>query len=498
MVDTNITKRFTKLGPILGILGSVLLLIAGFRGFALQSELEKTLTGLGLTWAAIGFNPWILMTRTLLTLLLGVMGVLGTILVFNNKKSGAYLLLIAGCIAVLGMFIPIGSINYLLTSIPVSLSYSLWFVEPFLMLIGGILTLALKAYRVRISTMLNYIMKRVLLMVPTILLVLLVTFILSTLMSQSINLNQLGGGLVDPALIEAEKIRIGFYDPWYIKVARYFMNFFSGNWGTSYLVLPDVAVIDLIVKIFPKTIELVIIPMILIPILSVKLGVISAKNRNNWKDTVVRSFMMIGVCIPVFWLATLLQYFFSVVLESFTFGAINLAISSSNSVAVGGSYTPITGFRIIDAFIINDQYLLQDTLMHMYLPAFCLVIVSLAGITRQTRASMLEVIQKDYVRTARAKGVPDKDVMNKHSLRNALIPASNAIVGTVAGLLTGSLFIEMSFNYTGLGYYTTQALLRGDYVVVSGMLVYSSIIILIGILVADVLYTIIDPRIVYT
>jgi len=208
--------------------------------------------------------------------------------------------------------------------------------------------------------------------------------------------------------------------------------------------------------------------------------------------------MMIGVCIPVFWLASLLQIFFSVVLESFTYGAINLAISSTNSVAVGGSYNPITGFRIIDAFIINDQYLLQDTLMHMYLPAFCLVIVSLAGITRQTRASMLEVIQKDYVRTARAKGVPDKDVMNKHSLRNALIPASNAIVGTVAGLLTGSLFIEMSFNYTGLGYYTTQALLAGDYVVVSGMLVYSSIIVLIGILVADVLYTIIDPRIVYT
>ena len=301
-----------------------------------------------------------------------------------------------------------------------------------------------------------------------------------------------------PEIIEAEKIRIGFYDPWYIKAAKYFMNFFSGNWGTSYIVLPDVPVIELIVKIFPKTIELVIIPIIVIPILSVKLGVISAKNRNNWKDTVVRSFMMIGVCVPVFWLATLLQFFFSIMLEGFTFGAINLAILDTNSVAVGGTYQPITGFRLIDAFLVNDQYLLQDTLMHMYLPAFCLIIVSLAGITRQTRASMLEVIQKDYVRTARAKGVPDKDVMNKHTLRNALIPASTAIVGTVAGLLTGSLFIEMSFNYTGMGFYMVQSILRGDYVVVSGMLVYTSIIILIGILVADVLYTIIDPRIVYT
>jgi peptide/nickel transport system permease protein len=317
-------------------------------------------------------------------------------------------------------------------------------------------------------------------------------------MSQSINLNKLGGGLVPIELIEAEKQRIGYYDPWFIKVAKYFANFFRGNWGTSYIVLPDVPVVEIFVKIFPKTVELVIIPIIVIPIISVKLGVISAKNRNNWKDTVVRSFMMIGVCIPVFWLATLLQYFFSVILESFTYGAINLAILDSNSVAIGGTYHPITGFRLIDAFLTNDQYLLQDTLMHMYLPALCLILVSLAGITRQTRASMLDVMQKDYVRTARAKGVPDKVVMNKHSLRNALIPSSNAIVGSVAGLLTGSLFIEMSFNYTGMGYYVTQALLRGDYVVVNGILVYTSIIVLIGILVADVLYTIIDPRIVYT
>ena len=496
MSDTKITQRIIKIGPILGVISSVLLLIAGFRGFALQSEIEDALTAAGLTWAAIGFNPWILMTRTILTMLFAAIGLFGTILVFNSKKLGAYLLLIVGCFAVLGMFIPIGTINFLSTSIPVSLSYSLWFVEPFLMLIGGILTLALKAYRGRISTMMNYIMKRVLIMIPTILLVLLVTFILQTFMTQSINLNKIGGGLVAPELIEAEKQRIGFYDPWYIKAVKYFTNFFSGDWGISYLVIEDVPVTELIAQIFPKSIELVIIPIIVIPILSVKLGVISAKNRNNWKDTVVRSFMMIGVCVPVFWLATLLQYFFSVIITSFTYGAINFSILDTNSVHV--FYQPITGFRLIDAFLVNDQYLLQDTLMHLYLPAFCLVVVSLAGITRQTRASMLEVMQKDYVRTARAKGVPDKDVMNKHTLRNALIPSSTAIVGTVAGLLTGSLFIEMSFNYTGMGYYITQALLRGDYVVVNGILVYSSIIILIGILVSDVLYTIIDPRIVYT
>jgi peptide/nickel transport system permease protein len=239
----------------------------------------------------------------------------------------------------------------------------------------------------------------------------------------------------------------------------------------------------------------VIFPVIIIPVLSVKLGVSSAKNRNNWKDTIVRGFMMIGVCVPVFWLATLLQYFFGTLIPNFTYGALDLATMNPNAVTV--SYEPITGFRIIDAFLLDDQILLQDTLLHLLLPGFSLVIVSLAGITRLTRASMLEVMQKDYIRTARAKGVPDREVTNKHTLRNALIPTSTAIVGTVAALLTGSLFIEISFNYTGMGYYMIQAITFGDYVVINGILVFSSIIILVGVIVSDVLYTIIDPRIVY-
>jgi peptide/nickel transport system permease protein len=337
-------------------------------------------------------------------------------------------------------------------------------------------------------------------MIPMIFLVLLVTFILSTFMQQSINLNQLGGGLVPYELIEAEKVRIGFYDPWHIKVLKYFKNIFRGDWGTVYQInhVYGTPVFELISQIFPKTLELVIIPIFAIPLLSVKLGVLSAKNRNNWKDTVVRGFMMVGVCIPVFWLATLIQYFLSVTLYQATYGVLDIAIMNPNSVSIGGFYEPITGFRLIDAILTNDQALLQDSLLHVYLPAFCLIIVSLAGITRQTRASMLEVMQKDYVRTARAKGVPDKEVINKHTLRNALIPSSTAIVGTVAGLLTGSLFIEMSFNYTGMGYYAVQAIRMGDYALVNAILLVSSIIILIGVLVADILYTIIDPRIVYT
>jgi peptide/nickel transport system permease protein len=110
---------------------------------------------------------------------------------------------------------------------------------------------------------------------------------------------------------------------------------------------------------------------------------------------------------------------------------------------------------------------------------------------------MLDVMRMDYVRTARAKGVAEKDVINSHALRNALIPTSNEIVGLVASLLIGSLFTEMIFNYKGMGWYLFAAIQGGDYVVIVGIVIVDSIIILSGTLVADILYTVIDPRIVY-
>jgi peptide/nickel transport system permease protein len=124
--------------------------------------------------------------------------------------------------------------------------------------------------------------------------------------------------------------------------------------------------------------------------------------------------------------------------------------------------------------------------------------VSLAGITRQTRSSMLDVLNQDYIRTARAKGVPEKEVINKHALRNALIPTSNLIIGGTAAALLGSIYIERIFNYQGFGYTLFEAIWSGDIPVINGCILFASLIILVSNLIADVMYTIIDPRIVYT
>ncbi|MFW9952551.1 MAG: ABC transporter permease [Candidatus Thorarchaeota archaeon] len=348
------------------------------------------------------------------------------------------------------------------------------------------------------QNMIKYIVKRILLMIPMLILVLIATFLLSQLMFGDPVLNKMG--MLDQEILEAERIRIGFYDAWYIKLGKYLLNFFTGNWGTSYLISEGEPVISLIGKIFPKTIELVIIPIIVIPVIAVKLGVISAKEKNKPKDTLIRGIAILGTCLPVFWLGTMLQYFVGQILYVYTYGALNLEIMNPNSVVIRYP-TPewpfSTGFRIIDSVLFNDQALLQDTLIHLILPILCMTFVSLAGVTRQTRASMLEVLEQDYIRTARAKGAKEKEIINKHALRNALIPTSNLIIGGTAARLTGALFLEVVFNYTGMGFYMYSAIILGDYVVINGILVFTALIILSGNLVADVMYTIIDPRITY-
>jgi peptide/nickel transport system permease protein len=348
------------------------------------------------------------------------------------------------------------------------------------------------------QNMIKYIVKRVLLMIPMLILALIISWILSQLMFVDPVLNKMG--MLDYEIIEAERIRIGFYDPWYVKLGLYLKNFFTGNWGTSYLVSDGEPVTQLMGSIFPKTIELVIIPIIVIPILSVKLGVISAKNKDKPKDTVIRGVAILGTALPVFWLATMLQYVVGHYLNIYTYGVFNLEIMNPNSVTIrypNPAWPFSTGFRIIDSILYNDQALLQDTLIHLILPMLCMTFVSLAIVTRQTRASMLDVMGQDYIRTARAKGSLEKDVINKHALRNALIPTSTIIIGNTAARLTGALFLEIAFNYTGMGFYMVAAIRLGDYVIINGILVFTVIIILSGNLFADVLYTIIDPRIVY-
>lgn len=348
--------------------------------------------------------------------------------------------------------------------------------------------------------MAKYIVKRLIVMLPILTVVLIITFFLSRLMNVLPVIRKVGFQL-DPKelqrLIDMEKRRMGYDKPIYVQLVVYLKNFFTGNWGTSYIIDPDEPVVDFIMSIFPKTIELMIIPTIIVPILAVKLGVISASNKDKSKDTVIRFLAILGGGFPIFFIANVLQFFVGKTLYDFTATELDIEIIYANTpgLTLDGEY--FTGFRIIDSVVNNDQLYLMDTLVHLLLPTIAMSIASLAGITRQTRSSMLDVLDQDYIRTARAKGVLEKDVINKHGLRNALLPTSNLIIGGVTGSLLGSLFIETVFVYLGYGYYFVTAVFAADYLLINGFLVFSAIIIISGNVIADVMYTIIDPRIIY-
>jgi peptide/nickel transport system permease protein len=241
-----------------------------------------------------------------------------------------------------------------------------------------------------------------------------------------------------------------------------------------------------------------IIPIILSPIIAVKLGIASATHKDKLKDVGVRTVAILGAGFPIFWIADMVQRFFGYYVSNFTYEGFDIPAFFANTPGLSPIPPRITGFRIIDSVLANNQIYLLDTIIHLILPAICITFVSLASMTRQTRSSMLDVLNQDYIRTARAKGVLEHDVINKHAIRNALLPVSNLIVGGTATALLGSFFIEITFNYKGYGYYMVISILVGDYLVTLGLLVFATIIILSGTLIADVLYTIIDPRITYT
>lgn len=335
-------------------------------------------------------------------------------------------------------------------------------------------------------------------MLPMLMIVLTLTFFLSRAMV----INPFTNNLADyPDLLEMELERIGYYTPWYLQLGNYFLDFFTGNWGISNGIdTTGTPVLQIVSQVFPRTVELMIIPLILSPIIAVKLGLISSTHKDTRKDIAIRTVAILGAGFPVFWIGSIVKIIFGFLLPLFTLESLDFPTQKANSVGFALNIpdgAPTTGFRLIDCIIYNDQIFLWDTILHLILPALCVTFVSLATIARQTRSSMLDVLDQDYIRTARAKGVKESDVINKHALRNALLPVSNVIIGGTTTTLLGSFFIEVTFVYNGFGRTMVWAILGGDYLLINGLLVIGTIIILIGNLVTDVMYTIIDPRITY-
>ena len=336
--------------------------------------------------------------------------------------------------------------------------------------------------------MIKYIFRRVLALIPILFGVIALTFILSRLMPGNPILAHLPKFFTQ-AQYDAKIAELGLNLPIIQQFFIYLGDLFTGNWGKSVSVSKGALVWDLVLARFFRTFDIAIIAVFISAFIGLKTGVIAATNRNKAKDTIFRGIALIGVSIPVFWMGMLLQYFLSFQIQLFP--AIGYKTAGIGNPPV------ITRLRFIDSLLAGQLNIFIDYAYHLFLPIACLSFITLASITRQTRSSMLEVLQQDYVRTARAKGCREKDVINTHARKNALIPTITVIGLSFAGLLSGAILTETTFNLKGLGDLLIRAITVVDYWVLNAIVFLTTITFISINLIVDILYGFLDPRIRY-
>jgi peptide/nickel transport system permease protein len=334
--------------------------------------------------------------------------------------------------------------------------------------------------------MLRFIVRRLLLLVPILVgLSILVFFWVRALPGSPAD--SLLGERSTPALVKEYNERFGLDEPVYIQYWKYVKNTGSGDFGVS--AATHRYVTDELKERFPATVELAIGAMLFATMIGIPLGFFAAKRHGGVFDQSSLLLSLIGVSIPVFFLAILLKYVFAVRLGWFP---------SVGRIDVTSEVEHPTNFYVLDAIITRDWATLRDVLRHLVLPAIALGSIPLAIITRITRAAVLDVQNEDYVRTARAKGLPPRTVDRRHVFRNALLPIST-IIGLQTGLLlSGAILTETVFAWPGVGSWLRDAIFNRDYAVLQGGILFLAFVFVLVNLVVDISYAIINPRIRYS
>jgi len=276
----------------------------------------------------------------------------------------------------------------------------------------------------------------------------------------------------------------GFDEPLLTQYFTYMKALVSGDFGQS--IKTGEPVTGAFLDKFPATLELGLTALFLAVVVGVPLGYFAARHQGRWLDSVVVSGSLLGVVTPVFFLAILLKLVFADWLDMFP---------SSQRQDVRIDATHITNFYVLDGILTREWDAAWDALLHLALPAIALATIPLAIIVRITRASVSEVLNEDYVRTAEAKGLSTHTVSRRHVLRNALLPVVTTI-GLQAGLLfSGAVLTETVFAFDGIGRYLFNAISGRDYPVLQGFILFIALIYALINLLVDVTYGVIDPRV---
>jgi len=331
----------------------------------------------------------------------------------------------------------------------------------------------------------RYAIRRSLTIVPVLLGVSVLVFSFIHLIPGDPALTMLGERAT-PEKVAEVRARLGLDRPIWQQYVLYMGKVLHGDLGVS-IVRGDPVATDLLRR-FPATVELAVSAIAVAIAVGIPIGVASAVWRNSLLDSLARLGALTGVSMPIFWLGLVLAWFFGVQLR---------VLPTGFRLGSGTALVSWTNFVLLDAALQGDWAALVDALRHLILPALALATIPLAIIARMTRASMLEVLSREYVRTAEAKGLSRGAVIMRHALRNALLPVLTVIGLQVGHLLAGAILTETIFSWPGIGLWVYESIESRDYAIVQGVTLFIAVIVVGVNLLTDVLYAVVDPRIRY-
>jgi dipeptide transport system permease protein len=333
--------------------------------------------------------------------------------------------------------------------------------------------------------MFRFLVRRLALTVPTFLALMFVTFMMIRLVPGDPIEVRRGERGISPERLAELRHEMGLDQPIWKQFGDYVWGLLHGDFGVS--IITQNPVLQEFLTLFPATVELSACALVFAIVIGIPAGVIAASRRGGIYDQTLMGLALTGYSMPIFWWGLML-----ILIMSNTLG---LTPVSGRVDLIKYYYPQVTGFMLIDSLISGQKGAFGDAVRHLILPTIVLGTIPLAVIARMTRSSMLEVLEEDYVRTARAKGLPSRRVVALHALRNALIPVVTTIGLQVGVLMAGAILTETVFSWPGIGKWLIESIRRRDYPVLQGGVLLVACIVMSVNLLVDVLYGLINPRI---
>ena len=333
--------------------------------------------------------------------------------------------------------------------------------------------------------MFKFLLKRAALTIPTFIALMFVTFVMIRLVPGDPIEVRRGERGISPERLAELRHDLGLDQTILKQFADYVWAILHGDFGTS--IVSKSPVVTEFFTLFPATVELTLCAMLMATLIGVPAGVIAAAKRGSIYDQSMMGIALVGYSMPLFWWGLMLILLMS--------NTLHLTPVSGRVDLIKFYYQPVTGFFLIDSLLSGQKGAFMDVVRHLLLPTIVLGTVPLGAIARMTRSAMLEVLEEDYVRTARAKGLSNFRVVGLHALRNALIPVVTMIGVQLSFLLAGAVLTENIFSWPGIGKWLIESISRRDYPALQGGIMLVACLVIVLNFVMDAIYALINPRI---